>query len=546
MIRKNLYIAILCLTMIVIPFSSCDDLLEAKSGRQTAEEDYRLLNASDSVFSMFGLLTQLQKMGDSYVLLGELRGDLMTIGADAPNSLREINELNITSGNQIVSKKDFYAVINNCNYIIRNLDTTVVDKGLKLKRSQYAAVMAIRAWTYLQIALNYKTVVYYEEPVLTVADAEKSHDVIEIRELADRLIPGLQQIKDVPLPAIGLIGTYSAAYSLIPPKFVLGELYLWTSRYEEAARSYYELMYDKKLAISKTQISAWDQVNNTIGNTGTLNWINSLKIGYGEVVSAIFCPTDYGQTFLLDSLNNQRKIIPTDIALNNWKSQVYFLNDASSSYGDLRQYGSLAYDNATNISLVSSNAFTGQKTTDNLIYKYKINKQILPVCRASLVYLRYAEAVNRLNKPNLAFAVLKYGLNTSNLFNESIVPSKERSSPLPVYMQFTDARFSNNAGIRMRSLGNADKDTTFYRIPKLTDMLDSVRHIESLIEQELALETAFEGNRYHDLMRIAIRRIEDGRGDDESYLAIKIAAKHKGNAAAVKTRLMNRDNWYIR
>jgi hypothetical protein len=270
-----------------------------------------------------------------------------------------------------------------------------------------------------------------------------------------------------------------------------------------------------------------------------------LAFSSGEVISTITCPTEYGQQFLLDTLNNQRLIKPSIIAINNWKNQVYFLNEASSTTGDLRRFGSLAYNTATNSGITSNYNFSGLKTSDNLIYKYKIYNQNVIICRSSLVYLRYAEAVNRLNKPNLAFAVLKYGLNSTNLFLDKIVPAKERPNPMPDYMQFNDFRFRDNIGIRMRGLGNADKDTTFYKIPKLPSMLDSVRFVETLIEQEDALETAFEGNRFHDLMRFALRRMNDGYGDDESYLADKISEKH-ADRAAIKAKLMNRENWYIK
>jgi hypothetical protein len=168
------------------------------------------------------------------------------------------------------------------------------------------------------------------------------------------------------------------------------------------------------------------------------------------------------------------------------------------------------------------------------------------VYRSALLYLRYAEAVNRLEKPNLAFAILRSGLNSSTLFDEKVVPARERSNPLPEYMQFTDLRFQNNAGIRMRGLGNADKDTTFFRIPQLPGMMDSVRYVENLIQEELALETAFEGNRFHDLMRLTLRRMNDaGYASDESYLADRIATKYPDPTAA-KQRLMNRENGYIR
>jgi hypothetical protein len=96
----------------------------------------------------------------------------------------------------------------------------------------------------------------------------------------------------------------------------------------------------------------------------------------------------------------------------------------------------------------------------------------------------------------------------------------------------------------MRGLGACDKDTTFYTFHKQNTMNDSVLFVEDLIQKELALETAFEGNRFQDLMRIALRRIKNGEGD-ASYLANPVSAKHVGNEAAIKTLLMNTDNWYI-
>ena len=170
--------------------------------------------------------------------------------------------------------------------------------------------------------------------------------------------------------------------------------------------------------------------------------------------------------------------------------------------------------------------------------------------RVPLLYLRYAEAVNRLGKPNLAMVVLKYGLNNSNI--QRYVPASEKVS-LPNYMNFPDALFDysvknadgtttryTNVGIHMRGCGTTNEDNTFYIIPKqavLTALnTDSVTYVENLIVQESALETAFLGNRFQDLMRIAIRR------DDNAYLANIVSAKN----SAIKGKLMDRANWYLK
>lgn len=533
--------AVLSITVL----ASCDDLLYSDTDRQIAEEEYGLQTPGDSIFSMFGLFTQLQKVADSYVLLGELRGDLLDITDLSDRSLREINDFNVTADNQYIDIRNYYAIINNCNYILAHLDTTLIDKGQKLQRGQYAAVKAIRAWTYMQMALNFKRVKYYDEPILTVADATKTFEELELEALAARLIPELESLQEVPLPSLGYVESYNTLYSLFPVKVVLGDLYLWTGQYEKAATAYRGAIFDRRVIINKDNYSYWRPVNNTISADAYLYWQRAFTFLSNEVVTTIMCPTDYGQDYYLDTINNMGWIKPSAIALSNWDRQTYYLNEASNAQGDLRKYGSVSYSEETDFEATTDYNFSGATSNKQLIYKYKLYDQNVIIYRSSLLYLRYAEAVNRLGKPNLAFAVLKYGLNGTNMFNTTIVPVKERESPTPVYMQFGDARFQNNAGIRMRGLGNSQNDTTFFKLPTQPTQLDSIRYVENLIQEELALETAFEGNRFHDLMRLTMRRMNDaGYNDNESYLADKVAAKHAGDAA-IRAKLLNRDNWFI-
>lgn len=524
-------------------------MLSVDSTKYTSADQYNMNAPGDSVYSMFGVLTRLQKLADSYVLLGELRGDLMNVSESSDKYLKEINDFNISPENIYVNIKNYYDVINNCNYIISKLDTNVVDKGLKMKLREYAAVKAIRAWTYMQLALNYKTVKYYEKPILTVADAEKDYSATEcnMEQLADKLIADLEPLQGVSYPNLGYIDAYNSSFSYFPIDFVLGDLYLWRGSltgniadYESAAYDYHDLMYNNRLIVDKNNSSSWTPVNNTISSDANLNWIRSFSLNAGEVITTIMCPTAYGQSYYLDSLNNHHQIVPSAIAITNWDSQTYYLNEASNAQGDLRKYGSISYSDATNAGVSTDYTFSGVTSSSYLIYKYKLYQQNVIVYRSSLLYLRYAEAVNRLNKPKLAFAVLKYGLNSTNMFNEKIVPMKEKGSPMPTYMNFSDSRFLNNVGIRMRGLGNMDKDTTFYKLPPMASMSDSVLYVEDLIQKELSLETAFEGNRFQDLMRITLRRIKNGEGD-ASYLADKVALKNPD----IRAKLMNPDNWYI-
>ena len=540
--NKKLNILLFTLAISLL-FSSCDDLLTVDSQRLTAEDEFRLTTPSDSVYTMFGLFSQLQKVADGYVLLGELRGDLMEITPDSDKELIDIYRHAVGKDNKYANIRNYYAIINNCNYMIAYLDTSKVDRGELLSKKHYAAVQAIRAWTYMQIALNFKTAKYYTNPILTIKDAEKSYPEIGIEALADSLIPLLEPLKNIPTPNLGYIEAYNTQFSFFPVEFVLGDLYLWKGEYRKAAEQYRELMFNRSIAINRQFSSSWISVNNTISSNATLNWISSLMLGSGEVLTTITCPTEYGQDFALDSLNNQKKIRPSAQALRNWNVPVYYLNEASNSNGDLRKYGSISYNDETRKQFITDFNFAGITSNDYIIYKYKVYQQNITIYRSGLLYLRYAEALNRLNKPNAAFAVLKTGLNSVSLYNNRVIPAHERENPVPDYLNFADMRFQNNVGVRMRGLGNMDRDTTFYRIPKLPTLADSVRAVEDLIQEELALETAFEGNRFHDLMRITLRRMKEG--DDASYLADKVSAKYR-DAQGMRSYLMNSENWYIK
>ena len=56
---------------------SCSKMLETESDLVEFEEDHTLNHATDSVYSVMGIINKMQIIADRVVLLGEVRGDLV-------------------------------------------------------------------------------------------------------------------------------------------------------------------------------------------------------------------------------------------------------------------------------------------------------------------------------------------------------------------------------------------------------------------------------------------------------------------------------------
>ncbi|MDH8701280.1 hypothetical protein M2138_000621 [Dysgonomonadaceae bacterium PH5-43] len=554
-------------------FSACGDMLDVDTDRVVLTKDHDLDSANDTFNTVVGILAKLRNLGDRYVVLGELRAELMDVTENSSQFLKDIAALDYkTEDNPYLSSREYYEIINNCNYYIQNVDTglPLVD-GLNVMKIECAAVKSIRAWTYLQLVLNYGTVPYIETPILTVGDTKKEYDLVDIYGLADRLIPELLPLVDLPMPNYALkspaVGQYLACYYMFQPAYLLGDLYLWTQQYDEAAKQYYKII-SKEVDVKPGGATVYRSLDrNRWGTNPVLTSILNPDCGYNGFTT-YSSATTHNYTIIADYTGSSAKVMnihnmtrsvsayneyytyelkPSDAAINMYNSETYCYwdEDAKMSYylpGDMR--GCLVPMYGRGCDGTYAYSFTSSNDTIPYIRKYSsLNAAFIHTYPGLL--LRYAEAINRSTNPegagfpSMAMAMLKYGLTENNI--AAYVDSTEAANR-PDFMKFdflapgSQNEAGLNRGLHSAGCGDSKEDTT-YVIPADLDLasIEAVEYVEDLILKEFALETAFEGNRFHDLMRYSMRR------NDNSIIAKTVAKKNP----ALESKLMDSKNWYL-
>ena len=88
---------------------SCEDMLEPTSDYVIYENGSHLTTPADTATSLIGIIYKLQAIGDRTNLLGEVRGDLVTLTTQANADLRALANFEVTDENRYNSPRDYYA-----------------------------------------------------------------------------------------------------------------------------------------------------------------------------------------------------------------------------------------------------------------------------------------------------------------------------------------------------------------------------------------------------------------------------------------------------
>jgi hypothetical protein len=535
-------------------------MLDTESDVIEKVEDNTLNHPTDSVYSVMGIINKMQIIADRFVLLGEVRGDLITPTDAASADLKNLANFDFSKSNKYNSISDYYAVIQNCNYYLQNADFNLNRRGRYILRPEFAAVKAFRAWTYLQLAQVYGSVPLVLTPMLTERDAQNAMNgrYYNIEEICNYFINDLTPYAYYELPQYGTINGFSSRIFFLPMRVLLGDLCLWAGRYKEAANWYHDYITDKDnprpLRSSRVYWSSPTDLTrpvNSYGMTGIESIIPMETRAFdgnvsdlGNVFNSTYQNNYYYQVTLSEAMRELSKAQEycMEIKTNTRTDTVYIPKTGFSEsllIGDLRlwaNYGLVSY---------GVDDYSEYSTMRQIIGKYSSRVDRVPTTRLPIVYLHYAEALNRAGYPQSAFSILKYGLCEDNLRSYVDTLELKKAGEL---LTFDEEYFTQDDALGIHSYGSgAANANAHYVVPvpsvALPTYQDTVAYqiplVEDMIIDELALEGSFEGYRFSDLMRVALRR------NDASYVADRVANRDGKLDAALRTKLMDKSNWYL-
>lgn len=477
----------------VATFTSCEDILDKGNSYVIYADVEHLTSSADTATSVVGILNKLQAISVRGNLLGEVRADLVKVNDNAILDIKalanfEADVLDDDTQNKFNLPRDYYAVINNCNYFLEHVNDSLPeihtpDMKYMFER-ETAAVHCVRAWTYLQCALAYGKIPFVDKPVLTLADSKAEHPMYTIDQICDYFIDDLQPYKDIPLPGYNSFDNSNVTPKMcfFPANIVLGDLYLWKAAVQHdveaaknAAKSYYDfIVWDlssKKPTVTGNTRAQWSQrdlqdifdgVQLKGGAGGSFSYGTSGTWGASgtECITAIAMDSSSAKGYYNELRNfynttrnpelKEASISPSEALKQLSLSQPYI--------GYFEREDSLIEINETHLEEDAIEDFmlgdlrfaSNYRSTDFEYNEVEMEEQTIRkhsamnvmVYRIQQIYLRLAEALNYAGYPRFAKQILTMGLSNSVIQNE-VQPyyTSSADSAFIKYFQFSDTDF---------------------------------------------------------------------------------------------------------
>lgn len=552
----------------------------------------------DADAAVIGIYGKFMNLAKQYVILNELRADLMDVTSNSDQYLKEITTNTVTEDNPYADPRPFYEVILNCNDALKNFDVMLKDN--KMTASEYnmrfSDIGAIRSFVYLQLGIHFGQIPYVTDPIANINDLkdQSKFPKLNFDQLLDKLIAFSEALPYKEMYPAGTslvttVDTYTTEKFFINKNCLLGDLYLWKGDYRTSAQYYKRVLslYDADANINirfyRYKMTASDVTGNNDNRVSYTRFreqdINQLVDNNNQGWRSIFGRAQTDAWFNHEwiwALPFDKNFQPQNPFIDLFSNQggrylVTASKAATDRWNAQTQFNGFPYDQRGRFTV---RTLGGQPVIMKYIYRYldptSLGLPIKPLekggywylFRAAGLFLRYAEAANRDNQDKVAYALLNDGIKSTFDTNPANTDQTNKQATFLPFPYNFDARqgeipnfrdpFYTGSGVRTRGYvrPNTIDSASYFNMSTpgnpnkpVTNRAGLIIHMENKIVDEAALELAYEGNRWPDLVRIARRR------NDPAYLADKVYDKlskdGNPNAGAVRAKLMSMDNWYL-
>jgi starch-binding outer membrane protein, SusD/RagB family len=489
-------IAILSLTLLL---GACSDYLDLYPLDGLVSEEY-WRNKEDLERVMIGAYSALAELDAHLFLNGEVRADMLIAGYDIYNcnpgnlynkgNIRDVRSVDIIPTNEFVKWDVFYKVINYCNHVIKyapiiyKKDATFSEYYMNAYISE---ATALRSLVYFYLVRIFRDVPYVTEPtesdLIDLYPAKTSGDEILahiIQDLhTDGLVEKMADYYDDDISTKGRMNRF-AGYAL------LSDIALWTFDYELS------IQYADKIESSLKYL-----YETNIGWFGIFRQGNSLEgifeLQYDESLGRTNNMYDLtrnassGKFYFNASIFTEKLFVRDDRerSLEKTRAEGTIVRDGSSSYYTIYKYIGTSPASVTldGIKYGTFRSGTNSGAANFILYRY------------SDVMLMKAEALCQLDRLNEAMDIVNVIRMRANV---------------PVYNK-------NSFGTTIASA-------------------------ELTILNERALELAFEGKRWFDLLRFVRRNPEDNKDKFIEFIASNYTASER---FVVASKLNDENSWYL-
>lgn len=518
-----------------LSFASCEDFLTLMPLNDIVLENF-WTDKSDVESVLLGAYAALET-GDCVTRMsvwGEMRADNMVYESTSQNTsddIRQVVKENLMSSNGYTTYKCFYDVINRANTVLHFAPQVAAQDPnytADILNSDIAEAIAIRSLSYWYLIRAFRDV-----PYTTIPSIDDTNDFFigqtPFNQILDSLISDLEAVKDYATKKFTSESANTGRFTRVGIYALLVDMYLWKGNWDkcieyseyitsEKMKEYKELkeeegtscnvqLFNDKYPLiydaSNTNPSAGNSYNKIFGSGSSFETL--FELPYDQTVSNPFVSTYYNDNNSKTGALKAIESISGGVKSGNLFSQQTdgrFLQDVNENGGIVKYvYESLTYNMKSYSDFTAIQSSTKRNFTQPnwIIYRY------------TDVLLMEAEA-------KVMKAMQLSGQDSTELCNDAFV--------------LVDA--VNSRAICRNSYENA----TALKQANYSD----ASLLETLVFDERRRELLFEGKRWFDLVRMALRDTQKPNGSTRRLIEA-VQEKHQKlqTYSAVEIKLRNVD-----